>query len=85
MAKNSAVAPRSLPNSSAIGPKKAPKLYATPNTVNVDKKVAPVTNQPAALSTRAGSATVEVREGDVTLMSFEFRLPVMSGQMAGQT
>jgi hypothetical protein len=55
----SAVAPLPVPKSSAIEVKKAPKLYATPNTVKVARNVAPTTTHACAESTAvsAGGAT----------------------------
>jgi hypothetical protein len=41
-----------VPNSAAIESKNAPKLYTTPNTVNVLMKVAATTPHPRAESTR---------------------------------
>ena len=38
--KKNAVADRLVPNSSAMGRKNSPKLYATPNTVNIARNAA---------------------------------------------
>jgi hypothetical protein len=60
------VAPRPEPSSSAMGSKKAPKLYATPNTANIDVNAATTARHARRESTPGWPVAVVGRRGHVS-------------------